>query len=160
MSVECSAGRAAFVQLTLGQHRFALPAEKVVELVSSSRLHAFPHTTPWVLGVLVRRGRIVPVCDVAPLLIGQSVSMRRFFLIVRQQRGSLRELLAIPVSGSCELFNAEPTPSGGDLPHYFSGEIAREEGEVVPVLDLDKVVAARPAVISDVAGTAAAEAQP
>jgi len=159
MSVECSAGRAAFVQLTLGQHRFALPAEKVVELVSSSRLHAFPHTTPWVLGVLVRRGRIVPVCDVASLLIGRNIPPRRFYLIVRQQCGSIRELLAIPVSGSCELFNADPRPSGADQPHYVTGEIAREEGEIVPVLDLDKVVAARSAMPFDEAGTAGVEAQ-
>ena len=68
-----NAGRSSFVLLQVGDHRFALPADIVAELAPPVRLHTFPHTSPLLAGVIVRRGHIVPVYDVAPTLLGRSL---------------------------------------------------------------------------------------
>ena len=62
--------RDSFVLLQVGDRRFALPARIVAELAPPVRLQHFPHRSPLLAGVIVRRGRIVPVYDAGPVLIG------------------------------------------------------------------------------------------
>ena len=53
------------VLLRLGERRFALAAEQVAELVAPSRIFRFAHRTSEIDGVILRRGRVVAVCDLA-----------------------------------------------------------------------------------------------
>jgi hypothetical protein len=120
-----SAGQPAersFVVFQMDTRRFALPAGDIVELAPPVRLHMFPHTTPLLKGVIVRRGRIVPVYDAA-VLGGRGASTHRFFLIARNDARTGSELAAIPVAGECELVSGElqPAPS---RPAYVSGTLA------------------------------------
>ena len=117
--------------------------------------------TRWALvaGVLVRRGRIVPVCDVAPLLVGPNPPSRKFYLIATRRfasdpagtpsAGPASEWTAIPVSGECELSSAEMLPPAGRLPGYVAGLLnltpavpgAAAGQEMVEVVDLEKLIA-------------------
>lgn len=125
-----------FVLFPMGERRFALPAEKVAELAKPDRLQSFPHTTPLMSGVLVRRGHIVPVCDVAEALVGRDAPARRFYLIASCEIGQNRELLAIPVTGECELSAAEMREGSGRLPEYVTGLLAVHD-ELVQVISLE-----------------------
>ncbi len=137
-----------YVLLRLGaarQDRFALPADAVEELASASRLDKFPHTTPGLEGVIVRRKRVLAVRDVARVLTGRALLVHRFYLIVRRRYGTAAELEAIPVSGDCELIGGViPIPRTDDAPEYFAGSIDLA-GEKIPLLDLEKLAAAAPA---------------
>src|SRR5487761_914430 len=93
----------AFVLMNLGRRRFALASENIAELAPPVRLHPFPHNTPLISGVIVRRGRIIPVYDVASILIGRPGLTGRFYLITAHRLPSGEELCAIPVTGGCEL---------------------------------------------------------
>jgi len=97
----------SYVLLHLANRRFALPAAIVSELAPPVRLHTFPHRSSLVCGVIVRRGRIVPVYDVASILLGRSSSVHRFYLIARRNFPGGPEASAIPVSGECELVTGE-----------------------------------------------------
>lgn len=130
----------SFVLFPLGAKRFALPAAKVTELAKPDRLQKFPHRTRLMTGVLVRRGRIVPVCDVANVLVGPDAPPRKFYLIACHQLESRQEWMAIPVTGECELASAEMVQSPRALPEYISGLLAGEEA--VEVVDLEKLIAA------------------
>lgn len=130
----------SFVLFPLGGKRFALPAEKVTELARPDRLQVFPHRTPMLAGVLVRRGRIVPVCDVAHALIGPDAPPRKFYLIASRQFDSRKEWTAIPVTGECELSSAEPQLPSSRLPDYVTAVLALEN-EIVQVLNLEKLIA-------------------
>jgi chemotaxis signal transduction protein len=124
-----------FVLLRLGDRRFALAANQIAELVPPSRVFRFPHHTGEVEGVILRRGRIVPVCDVAEKLIGKGLRSRRFYLIAQRRYGAQTEWVALPVTGDCELINAEMTlPSDTDAPHV-SGWLSHA-GDVIEVLNL------------------------
>jgi chemotaxis signal transduction protein len=126
---------ASFVLLRLGERRFAVAAGNIAELVAPSRVFRFPHRTTELEGVILRRGRIVPVCDVAERLIGKTLLLRRFYLIAQRRYAAQTEWVALPVTGDCELIFAEMTPAGGaDLPHV-AGWLSYD-GEVIEVLNL------------------------
>jgi chemotaxis signal transduction protein len=128
------------VLLRLGERRFAIAANQISELVAPSRLFKFPHQSAKVEGVILRRGRIVPVCEVAERLLGKKISARRFYLIAIRDYGSQSEWVAIPVTGECELVNAEITgASPTDAPH-IAGRISHD-GNVIEVLDVSALTA-------------------
>ncbi len=106
------------VLLRLGDRRFALAADQVSELVAPSRMFRFAHRTPEIDGVILRRGRVVPVCDVAEKLTGKRLTSRRYYLISKRRQQGTTDWIALPVSGDCELIQADLTPAGpSDLPH-------------------------------------------
>jgi chemotaxis signal transduction protein len=124
------------VLLRLGERRFALAADQVAELAAPSRIFRFAHKTPQIDGVILRRGRVVPVCDIAETLIGKKLSHRRFYLIATRRQHAGLDWIALPVSGECELIQADLTPAGpSDSPHVFAW--LSHKGEVIEVLNLD-----------------------
>jgi len=126
----------SFVLLRLGERRFAVAADGTAELVAPSRVFRFPHKTAKIEGVILRRGRIVPVCDIAERLIGKYLTSRRFYLIALRHYGQRTEWVALPVTGECELISAELTPaSASDEPHV-AGWLSHG-GDVIEVLNLD-----------------------
>lgn len=127
---------ASFVLLRLGERRFALIASEIAELVPPSRVFRFPHRTAELEGVILRRGRIVPVCDVSEQLIGTKLTSRRFYLIAMRHFGEQAEWLALPVTGECELIDAEMTPAGAEDSPHVAGWLSHG-GEVIEVLNLE-----------------------
>jgi chemotaxis signal transduction protein len=149
----------SFVLLRLGERRFAVAAACISELVAPSRIFRFPHRTKEIEGVILRRGRIVPVCDVAEKLIGKSLMSRRFYLIAQRRYAAQTEWVALPVTGDCELILSEMTPAGeADMPHV-AGWLSHD-GDVIEVLNL---VALTPGPVAPAAvqpAFAAQEARP
>jgi chemotaxis signal transduction protein len=123
------------VLLRIGERTFALPADQVAELVAPSRIFRFPHRTKQIDGVILRRGRVVPVCDLAEKLTGKRIASRRFYLIAWRQQVGSKETVALPVSGECELIRADLTPtSSTDSPHVAAW--LSHKGEIIEVLNL------------------------
>jgi len=124
------------VLLRLGERRFALAADQVAELVAPSRIFRFAHRTSEIDGVILRRGRVLAVCDVAEILTGKRLGMRRFYLIAARGQHSAMDWVALPVSGECELIQADLTPAGAsDSPHVAAW--LSHDGEVIEVLNLN-----------------------
>jgi chemotaxis signal transduction protein len=125
----------SFVLLRLGERRFALPAPQVAELVAPSRVFRFPHKSPALEGVILRRGRMIALCDIAEQLTGKKLVTRRFNLLATRKYANQLGWIAIPVSGECELINAEMMDaSSNDSPHV-DGWLSHG-GEVIEVLRL------------------------
>ena len=130
---------ASFVLFPLGKKRFALPATRVTELARMDHVHEFPSTTPLISGVLVRRGEVIPVCDVAQVLVGRDAPPRKFYLIAKRKFETAEERAAIPVTGDCELTNSELLPRTGDLAVYVNGLLSLPD-EIIEVLDLETLM--------------------
>jgi chemotaxis signal transduction protein len=146
------------VLLRLGDRRFALIADQVVELVSPSRVFRFPHRTSELDGVILRRGRVVPVCDISERLMGKRMGSRRFYLISSRPNGVAGDSIAVPVSGDCELIHADLTPAGShDSPHVAAW--LSHNGEVIEVLNLSALTPAIPETALSKAETAMPEAR-
>lgn len=126
----------SFVLLRLGERRFAVAADETAELVAPSRVFRFPHKTPGIEGVVLRRGRIVPVCDIAERLTGSRLVTRRFYLIALRRYGPRTEWVAVPVTGECELISAELTAAGASDEPHVAGWLSHG-GDVIEALNLD-----------------------
>jgi len=134
MNAQENTAQRSFVVLQIGHRRFALPAEAVVELAPPVRLHRFPHTSPLLAGVIVRRGRIVPVYDAASLLVGRSSTGQRFYLIARRRANQTSDLGAIAVNGDCELTSGTLLPPAVDHSAWVTGTLVLRD-DSVEVLD-------------------------
>jgi chemotaxis signal transduction protein len=159
MTVSAELELQSFVLLRLGERRFAVSAKQIAELVAPSRIFRFPHRTPKLEGVILRRGRIVPVCDVSEMLLGKRLTSRRFYLIAVRNYGTLKEWIAMPVSGECELINAEMmAASESDAPHV-AGWLSHD-GDVIEVLNLDALTPGPEQTLAQTAAPQRVEARP
>lgn len=150
MTVAVQTPTKSFVLLPLGNRRIAFAADSVIELTAPEKLQTFPHRTPWISGVLVRRNRVVPVCDVSKLFGESALSEGRFYLIAEWQEQGVRDWCAIPVAGECELASAESVlpagPETSDRPAFVIGWIP-VAGKDVEVVDLTRLIQARRAAL-------------
>lgn len=120
------------VVFPLGDKRFALSIDAVSEICRPARVQTFPHTTPGLLGVVVHRGRILPVWNIASLLLSpEEARPRKFYLIAHGMASQGEEWIAIPVSGECQRVQADIAPSANDAPSYVRGllQLGTEEVE-------------------------------
>jgi purine-binding chemotaxis protein CheW len=131
-----------FVTFPLGEERYALDSNQVKELVMPSQVYSFPHTMQSLEGVLVRRGTVVPVCDLRAAF-GHGTE-RKLYVIARCNYAGRASTVAIPVSGDCELVQGEqdeaPDATTQEAVTFVAG-LLRTGGRTVPMLNLDKVVA-------------------
>lgn len=149
----------SFVLLRLGERRFAVAAVQISELVAPSRIFRFPHRTAKLEGVILRRGRIIPVCDVAETLLGKALTSRRFYLIAVRHYGSNAEWVALPVSGDCELIVAEMIGAGDADAQHVAGWISHS-GEIIEVLNLDALTPGETSQANSILNTYHLEARP
>ena len=125
-----------FVTFPLGEERYALDSSQVKELVMPSRVYSFPHTMQSLEGVLVRRGAVIPVCDLRRAF-GQGPE-RNLYVVARCNYAGRASTVAIPVSGDCELVQGErdetperDAPASGDLrrwPLAYRGQDSSSAG--------------------------------
>jgi chemotaxis signal transduction protein len=128
--------RQSFVVFPLGARRFALRTEDVLELSRAGEAQPFPQTTPGLGGVLLRRGEVLPVWDLASRL-GAENAARKFWLITRRNFAG-EEPTAVPVSGECQMLRAQMQPPPDAAPEHVRGVLVLEE-ESVEVLDLARL---------------------
>jgi chemotaxis signal transduction protein len=132
-------GDRSLVVFPIRKQRFALDSRVLRELAPPVRLHKFPHTSQAIVGVIVRRGQIIPVYDAGSLLIGRPSTIHRFYLIFQCDPENPDELSAIPIDGECALASAAVEPST-DERAYVSG-MAKVEDDWLPVLDFAALIA-------------------
>jgi chemotaxis signal transduction protein len=140
MSADNTSFVPSFVVFHVGKRRVALSRDCVAELIASPTLFSFPHTTPLIAAVALRRGRIVPVLDLGPGLLGEASPPARFFLVVERRISNSSERCAIPVQGECELV-AGMMLSTTSEEEFVAGYLDLNE-ERIDVLDLEKAIAA------------------
>jgi chemotaxis signal transduction protein len=129
----------SFVIAQVGKRRVALAAESVIELVAPAREQQIPHRTPWLSGVILRRGRIVPVCDVGALIGEEAAPPNSFHLIAESQSKETRDWYAIPVTGECVLVTPEVTIPAQGHADYVAEMLPIGE-EQIEVLDLVRLI--------------------
>jgi len=145
MSVAVETPAKSFVLLPLGKRCVAFAADSVIELTAPEKIQNFPHHTPWISGVLVRRNRVVPVCDISELFGEEAFPVNHFYLIAEWRERGVRDWCAIPVAGECEMASAEslqpPDETSTRFP-FVTGYISVNDEEVA-VVDLAKLIQAR-----------------
>jgi chemotaxis signal transduction protein len=139
MTLETDSLAPSYVVFQVGRRRVAVARECVAELIASPVLFTFPHTTPLVTGVALRRGRIVPILDLGPGLLGAPSPDARFFLVIERHLPGVSERCAIPVQGECELVTGTMLP-GSTHDDFVIGALDLN-GTPIEVVDLEKAIA-------------------
>jgi chemotaxis signal transduction protein len=139
MTLETDSLAPSYVVFQVGRRRVAVARECVAELIASPVLFTYPHTTPLVTGVALRRGRIVPILDLGPGLLGAPSPDARFFLVIERRLPGVSERCAIPVQGECELVTGTMLP-GSTHDDFVIGALDLN-GTPIEVVDLEKAIA-------------------
>ena len=126
-----------YVIFPLAGERFALDSALVTELIMACPVYTFPHTMQSLEGVLIRRGRVIPVCDLRGAF-GHGAE-RNLYVIARCNFLGKSQSVAIPVQGQCELTVGERLPAPPGV--TFAIGLLRTLAGTFPLLDLDRVVA-------------------
>lgn len=136
---------APWVVFSLGEHRFAVPGEQVVEILPLVPIHFVPGCPPALEGVIEVRNGIWAVLGLAALLECPAgpVTRRAAILLARAagREGGLRvdaveDVLQLPA----EALLAPPVDAPGALAGLVTG-LFMYCGEVVPTLDLGRLFA-------------------
>ncbi len=139
MTLETDSLAPSYVVFQIGARRVAVARECVAELIASPVLFTFPHTTPLITGVALRRGRIVPILDLGPGLLGAPSPDARFFLVIERRISGISERCAIPVQGECELVTG--TMLAGSTNDDFVIGALDLNGTPIEVVDIEKAIA-------------------
>lgn len=126
-----------FVTFPLGEQRYALDSTQVIELLMPAPVYSFPHTMSSLEGVLVRRGKVIPVCDLREAF-GHGPE-RSFYVVAQCNYLGRREVVAIPVTGDCQLVQGVRGESSGAV--EFVNAVLHTGGRAYPLLDIDQIVA-------------------
>ncbi len=144
----------SLLRMSAGGEVLAVPIEAVREILELGRMTALPRTPEFVRGVMNLRGAVVPVVDLATRLgQGPSPIGRRSCIVVVSTDADLDQGLEAMVIGllvdavyevfDTDIAQVEPVPSlGTRTPAHFLAGMTRARGEVVPLLALDRVLAA------------------
>jgi chemotaxis signal transduction protein len=129
----------SFVVAQIGSRRIALQSSGIAELILSPQLHTFPHTTSLIVGVVLRRGRVLPVLDMGLGLLGVPSADAKFYLVIERHVANFPDRYAIPVDGECELVSGIMFPPIDE--NGFAIGRLDIAGDMIDVIDFEKVIA-------------------
>jgi len=100
-----------FLLFQLGADRYALEANRVVEVVPLLELKRLPQAPKGVAGVFNYRGRPVPAVDLSELMLGQASSERlstRIIVVKHPDAAGQDRLLGLIAEHATETLRADP----------------------------------------------------
>ncbi len=140
------ATEAQFVSFEIGDSKFLIPIERVVEFRIWSEPTVVPRTPEYVRGIVNIRGEIVPIYDVSARL-GRGfteASARHVVVIVRSEDSRSIGLLVDSVTDIVDAKGGNmatmPKIDGGDATPFMAGVVFIDD-RILGVTDVDRLVA-------------------
>jgi chemotaxis-related protein WspB len=100
-----------FVLFHLGNERYALEANRVVEVVPLLELKRFPQSPPGVAGMFIYRGRPVPALDLCALTLGRPANEHlstRIIIVNYSDTPDQDQLVGLIAERATETIRREP----------------------------------------------------
>ena len=127
----------SFVVFSLDGSLFALPSAEVVEVSKAGEVQTFPHNSAQLEGVILHRGSLLPVWDLAGK-IGAAAALPKKFCLMARRNFAAAEPTAIPVSTEGQMLRSEMLPPAEGAPAHVCG-VLMIDGRQVEVLDLERL---------------------
>ncbi|TXT46342.1 MAG: purine-binding chemotaxis protein CheW [Limisphaerales bacterium] len=140
-----------YLTFTLGHESYGIPVLKVREIIRHTNITAVPQLPDYVKGILNLRGKVIPIVDLRlKFRLGAAEIAERTCIVVVQVRRASgnRALMGLIVDGVEAVANIaardiEPTPDfGTTLDTAYILGVAKLEGSVISLLDIDQVISA------------------
>ena len=125
-----------FLLFQLGQDRYAIEAQRAVEVVPLLELKRIPHAPTGVAGIINYRGRPVPTIDLCALTLGRPAreKLSTRIIVMRHESASGRpQLIGVIAEGATDLLRKEgregikPVGDAGRQPAGFLGPVMMDE---------------------------------
>jgi purine-binding chemotaxis protein CheW len=124
---------ASYLRVRLGQEHFALPIADVAVVIARGELRAVPGASQALLGVVNRRGKVLPIFDLALALgLGAGVGTTRVVVV---EDGDRRAGLAVD-----EVLGIGPLPALENAPSRLLQGTTLVDGALVGVLDMGRLL--------------------
>lgn len=136
-----------FVLFHLGNERYALEANRVVEIVPLLELKCFPQSPPGVAGMFIYRGRPVPALDLCALTLGRPATEHLSTRIIIVNYGDTPEqeqLVGLIAERATETIRREPKdfsePRVKLSTAPFLGPVLTDDQGVVQLISTQKLL--------------------
>jgi len=136
-----------FLTFKLGEENYAIPILKIKEIIGMMVITKIPRLPNFIKGVINLRGKIIPVVDLRIKFgLEERAYDERTSIIVMEIKtenstktdgivvDTVQEVMDIPLE------NIEPPPKyGNDIGQEFLTGIGKVDGDVIMLLDVDKI---------------------
>ena len=136
-----------FVLFHLGTERYALEAQRVVEVVPLLALKKIPHAPRGVAGLFIYRGRPVPALDLCQLTLGRPAAEHfstRIIIISHSPATGEEQFVGLIVERATETLRREPkdfVESGVRVTNSpFLGPMIKDPGGVVQLINPERLL--------------------
>jgi len=136
-----------FVLFHLGSERYALEANRVVEVVPLLELKRFPQSPPGVAGMFIYRGRPVPALDLCALTLGRPATEHlstRIIIVNYSDRPEQEQLVGLIAERATETIRREPKdfsePRVKLSTATFLGPVLTDDKGVVQLISTQKLL--------------------
>ena len=132
---------------SIGEDIYAIPVEKLIEIIASQKIFPVPTTPSHVLGVINLRGNIVPIVDIRQALSlpqqsvpGQIAIVKHGSLMFGILVDNVSAVISIPAS------YIQPVPSETGLQHAATGRtrflqgIIQRDTDVAALLNIERII--------------------
>ncbi|MGF1483049.1 MAG: chemotaxis protein CheW [Opitutales bacterium] len=138
-----------YLTFTLGAETYGLAVLRIKEIIQHQQITAVPQVPSYIKGVLNLRGKVIPVIDMrVKFCLGhEQVDERTCIIVVQVQcenRGQV--LVGLIVDAVEEVLNInaaqieEKPDLGGRVDNQFIHGIAKVEGKVKTLLDIETII--------------------
>ena len=135
-----------WLRLTAAGASYALPIDHVREIMQVGRLTPLPRLPEVIRGVMNLRGAVVPVIDLGARLADEPVTVgRRSCIVVVELNGLVAGAMVDAVYAVVDVDPADVSaapPLGTRIAPEFLVGIVQVQGELVHLLDIERVLAA------------------
>ncbi|MBK1734830.1 chemotaxis protein CheW [Halorhodospira abdelmalekii] len=126
-----------------GRQRYGINVFKVREVIPAPELSEVPHAHPASRGIAYVRGQTLSVLDLSFATSGKAIHKEEGNYIIIAEYN--RQVQGFLVGGVDRIININwedvlPPPSGGSAGSYLTA-VARYEGEMIQIVDVEKVLA-------------------
>lgn len=143
-------GAGKYLAFWLGKEEFAVPVDRIREIIPWQEITPVPQAASYVLGVINLRGKVVPVMDLRLRLgmAGQERGVRACIVVMQPDAKRSRTPVGVVVDAvsevlqiqSSELEETAALANGWMKPGYVN-RIAKSKGKVKLLLEIDSVLA-------------------
>jgi purine-binding chemotaxis protein CheW len=138
-----------FTVFKIGEEDFAIEIGKVVEILTSQKVHTLPELPDFLSGVITVRGEVIPLLDLRRRFGVQPSETKELIIIVRcdsEKIGLLVDEIKEIISLSPEEIAAPPSLFKGLKKKYLTG-LGRKEERVIIVLNIDYLLSSEEKII-------------
>lgn len=131
-----------FAVFKIGEEDFAIEIKRVVEILSTHKVHSIPELPEFLSGVITVRGEVIPLLDLRKRFGIQSSSKKELIIVIKSENekigllvDSVKEITNIKIDD----ITSPPSIFKGLKKKYLEG-IGKKNDRIIIILNVDELL--------------------